>query len=68
MVETRLILMQLLPVSPVVAALEFGSEDFQRLEVGRKQQQHSVNGLSTEQVWDIFGTVPPLCLMFLSLE
>lgn len=53
-IETRLILMEPLPVSPVVTALEFGSEDFQRLEVGREQQQHSVHGLSSAQSSGIF--------------
>lgn len=48
-IETRLILTEPLPVSSVVTVLEFGSGDFQKLEMGREQQQHLVNGLSSAQ-------------------
>lgn len=48
-IETRLISIESLPVSPAVTEPEFGSEAFQRLEMGEEQQQHVVNGLSSAQ-------------------
>lgn len=45
--ETRLVLTEPLPVSPVVTGLEFGSEVFQSLEMDKEQQSLLINGLGS---------------------
>lgn len=47
--ETRLILTELLPVSPVVTGLEFGSEVFQSPEMDKEQQLLLINGFGSAE-------------------